>query len=171
MKKSTWKFAANSSTIGFKIKYYKISSISGAFTEFWGGVSAGADFTDAEVQLSLNAGSIDANNERRNRRLKSIECLHAREYPEVRFTASGGCRLSEGNIRELTGTLTIREISKEITLVTNYSRFKKGHDSLIMTFGLFGCVSRKDFKLYMEDTMLDDDIQITALLELVKDQD
>ncbi|MFA6083481.1 YceI family protein [Mucilaginibacter sp.] len=168
MKKSAWRFSANGSTIEFKIKYYKISNIAGCFAGFEGKVLADDSFIDVEVDLSLDVASINANNQRRNRKLRSRECLHIKQFPNVYFKALSGCKLSEGKIRELTGTLTIKDISREITLITNYSHIKKGNDVPTMVFSLFGCINRKDFMLLMEDDKLDDEIHLSAQLEMTK---
>ncbi|MDP9077682.1 MAG: YceI family protein [Bacteroidota bacterium] len=166
MKKFAWRFSAVGSTIDFKIKYFSISNISGNFEGFWGTVNASEGFENPEVEVTLDTVSINVNNERRNKKIRSTACLHAREYPNVLFRAKDGCKLSEGKIRELTGELTIKNITREITLVINYSHMKKGHNPAIIVFSLFGCFSRKDFNLSMEDDKLDDEIYLNAFLEL-----
>lgn len=168
MKKSTWRFSAKNSTIDFKVKYYKISSITGHFSKFWGDVTIDKDFTEVDIMVKLETTSINANNERINRKLKSRDCLHAEEFVTIEFVAINACKLSEGNIREISGLLTIKNIVTEITLVVNYSHVKKGTHYPVMVFGLFGCIKRQDFNLSMEDDKLDADIQLTAQIELSK---
>jgi len=168
MKNSAWRFSANGSTIDFKIKYFTISNISGNFEDFWGTVNVQNDFADAQVELTLDTASINTNNDRRNKKIKSTPCLSAKAYPNLMFKASNGCKLSEGKIRELTGALTIKEVTREITVVINYSHLKRGQNSPVLIFSLFGCISRKDFNLSMDDDKLDDEIFLSALLELVK---
>jgi len=170
MNKSTWRFSAKDSAIEFKIKYYKISSLTGYINDFWGNVTANDDFSTVDINVSLETGSINANNVLRNKKLRSPDCLHAKKYPNMEFTAINGCRLSEGNIREVKGNLTIKDITSEVTLVINYTHAKKGAHSPVMVLGLFGCISRKDFNLHLEEDNLDDEIHLTAMIELSRSE-
>jgi len=168
MKKSLWRFSAKDSAIEFKIKYYTVSNMKGYFTGFWGNVTASESFTDADVSVMIETASINANHERRNKELKSSGCLHAAKFLTIEFAAIGGCKRSDGNIREITGLLTIKNVTSEVTLVVNYSTVKKGPQGPVMAFGLFGCISRKDFNLGTEHDRLDDHIYMTARIELSK---
>ena len=168
IKKSAWRFSAFGSTISFKIKYYKISSIDGCFTEFWGDVISDDDFTDPEIHLNLEAKSVDSNNGRRNKKLRSKNCLNVRQFPALNFVAINGCKLSAGKIRELSGLLTVKNITSEVTLVVNYAHIKKGETGPVMIFNMFGCISRQVFKLYLNDERLDDDIHLSLNIALEK---
>ena len=166
MNKTTWKFSAKDSAVEFKIKYYKISSLPGHFKDFRGKVIAYDNFANADIRISVDAASVNLNDNRSNKQFRSNECLDTKNFPNIEFEASKGCKLSEGNIREITGFLTIKNITREITLVISYSEIKKGSRSPVMIFGLFGCISRKDFNLYAEEDRLADDVHLTARIEL-----
>ncbi|MGN8070939.1 YceI family protein [Mucilaginibacter sp. 22184] len=166
MEKSTWIFSAKESTITFKVKYYKISSISGIFKEFSGSVSAYEGFQDAEILLSLKTDGIELNSKQENRSVRKAECLDEINYPKITFTAADGCKLSQGNIREITGVLTIKGISVPLTLIVNFAQVKKGGTKPVCTVALFGCIRRSEIDIAPGDDKLEDEIIVSAQIEL-----
>lgn len=164
--KTNWTFSAKESTVAFKIKYYRISSISGIFKEFSGRVSAYDDFGDADISLTLKTAAIELNSKKENQSLRKAECLDVHAFPEIHFRATDGCRLSQGNIREINGELTVKGITAPLTLIVSYAQAKKGTSSPTCTVGLFGCIQRSLFGLAQSDDNLEDDISISAQIEL-----
>ena len=168
MQKALWRFSGNDSTIEFKIKYYKISNITGRFNDFRGSVAADEQFSYADISATIKSHSVDTSHEQTNRRLVSANCLDVLRHRAINFVAINGCKRSEGNIREITGFLTIKDLTAEITLVVNYSTVKKGPQGPIMVFGLFGTLNKQDFNISVRDDNMDSSIQITAKIALVK---
>jgi polyisoprenoid-binding protein YceI len=166
MKKTAWEFSNENSSIHFKIKYYNISNIEGCFLNFRGYVHTDEGFENPEVRLRVEAGSIDANSDTRNRALRGSGCLDTISFPFLEFTALNGCKKSAGGIWELTGELTIKEIKREITMVVSHHQIKKGPVSTTMACNLFGNISRKDFTLSDNEKNLHDNVQLIAMIEL-----
>src|SRR5688500_16908240 len=112
---STWKADPPHSRIGFVITHLGISEITGAFNTFDVSiVSAKPDFSDAAVQLTVDAASIDTAVQQRDDHLRSPDFFEAANYPKMTFR-SESIRAVGKDRYALTGDLTIHGVTKPIT--------------------------------------------------------
>lgn len=145
---SIWAIDPAHSEIQFKVKHLVISTVTGYFRSFEGSVeSTNDDFEGARIRFSADVNSIDTNNEQRDGHLKSDDFFGAEQFPKLQFESSSFKKLS-GDAYELKGTITLKGVSKEITLavelggkaVDPYGNQKAG-------FEINGKLNRKDFGL------------------------
>ena len=99
------------SEIGFKVKHLMISTVKGNFTTFSGGVEE-----DGSVSISINVNSINTSNSDRDNHLKSADFFNSEEFPTIDFTG----KMTE-DMNTVTGEITIKGITKEITLDVDYN--------------------------------------------------
>jgi polyisoprenoid-binding protein YceI len=126
------------SEIGFKVKHLMISTVKGNFNTFSGGVQE-----DGTVFVSMNVNSINTGNIDRDNHLKSADFFNVEEYPTINF---GGV-MSE-DMTTITGSITIKGITKEVTLNTEYNGM--GIDPWGNTkhgWEITGTINRNDFGL------------------------
>ena len=102
--------------IGFVARHAMVTKVRGQFTEFEGTATVDAeDFSKSSAQLTIQAASIDTHNEQRDGHLRSNDFLALEEYPQITF-ASTGVRQTGATSLELTGDLTIKGVTKSITV-------------------------------------------------------
>jgi polyisoprenoid-binding protein YceI len=99
------------SEVGFKVKHLMISTVKGNFTTFGGSVNE-----DGTVFVSINTNSINTGNVDRDNHLKSADFFNADEYSTITFAG----KMSE-DMTTVTGNITIKGITKEIELNTEYN--------------------------------------------------
>lgn len=99
------------SEIGFKVKHLMISTVKGNFGTFSGGVQE-----DGSVSVSMNVNSINTSYADRDNHLKSADFFNSEEFPTVNFNG----KMSE-DMNTITGEITIKGITKEVTLNTEYN--------------------------------------------------
>jgi polyisoprenoid-binding protein YceI len=142
-KKTSWKIDPAHSEFTFKVKHMMISTVSGRFEDFAAEVETQEnDFTNAKIEVNVQADSINTNNSDRDNHLKSDDFFNAEKYPVLTFKS----KKFDGE--KLVGDLTIRDVTKEVTLDTDfngivvdpYGQTKAG-------FELSGEINRKDFGL------------------------
>lgn len=144
-KQTKWVIDPAHSEMAFKVRHMMISTVTGYFTKFHSEVTTtgeGDDFKNANIQVSIETASLNTSNADRDAHLRSNDFFNAEQYPNITFqsTAFDG--------EKLTGMLTIRDISKEVTMdvsfngiVTDpYGQTKAG-------FEIRGEINRKDFNL------------------------
>lgn len=142
-KNTNWVIDNTHSEIAFKVRHMMISTVTGYFEDFKATAKTdGENFENAEISFTANTASINTKNEDRDTHLKSDDFFNSEKYPELKF-------VSKSFIGEkLTGDLTIRDVTKEVTLdvelngiaVDPYGQTKAG-------FEINGEISRKDFGL------------------------
>jgi polyisoprenoid-binding protein YceI len=110
----TWTVDPIHSNVGFAVKHMGIATVRGAFTEFKGTIEIGDDLSAAKAYGTVNVESIETNEPQRDSHLRSPDFLDAPHYPQLRFESTRMIALDDQAFR-ITGNLTIRGISKEIT--------------------------------------------------------
>lgn len=117
---NTWKVDPMHSFINFSVKHMGISFVDGSFKKFDGTVSAAkADLTDARINFTVDVNSINTGVEMRDNHLKTDDFFNAATFPEMKFESTGFKKLS-GDKYELTGKLTIRDITKDVKFAVVY---------------------------------------------------
>src|SRR5947209_9942168 len=111
----TWTVDPIHSNVGFAVKHMGIATVRGAFTEFKGTIEIGEDLSTARAYGTVNVESIDTNDPQRDSHLRSPDFLDAPHYPQLRFESTRMVALDDQAFR-ITGNLTIRGITNEITL-------------------------------------------------------
>jgi polyisoprenoid-binding protein YceI len=145
--RTTWTIDPSHSNIEFVAKHMMITTVKGRFAEFTGTVVADeARLADSSVEVTMQAASLDTRSEQRDAHLRSPDFLDVENYPEVTFrsTALRGSKESF----ELTGDLTIRGVTRPITLdVTFEGDGKDPWGGTRASFSAKGKFDRRDFGL------------------------
>lgn len=170
-----WKIDPAHSEILFKVKHLMITTVTGSFKQFDLTIETDTEgfATAKKIEFTADINSINTNNEQRDTHLKSADFFNAEEYSQLRFT--GTKYEAKGDEAKLHGDLTIRGITKPITLnvefagivVDPYGQTKAG-------FTVDGKVSRKEFGLTWNavteagSVVVSDEIKIHAEVQVVK---
>ena len=146
--KTKWLIDPAHTQIQFKVKHLVISTVTGSFDKFEGGMnSSREDFTDAEVWFSADIASINTNMPDRDTHLKSPDFFDAANHPQLSFKSTG-IQKKGGDIYKLTGDLTIRGTSRPIELDVEYGGLMKDPwGNTKVGFELTGKLHRKDYGL------------------------
>jgi polyisoprenoid-binding protein YceI len=143
MNKTNWVIDNSHSEIAFKVKHMMISSVTGNFEDFQAiAQTDGENFNNALIEFTAKTDSISTKNKDRDAHLKSDDFFNSEQFPEMKFVSKSF------NGEQLIGDLTIRDITKEITLeaelngiaVDPYGQTKAG-------FEIKGEINRKDYNL------------------------
>jgi len=115
--KSKWSIDQAHSEIAFKIKHLMISHVKGEFKTFDASIYTNAkDFTTAEIDLWIDASSIDTGDAKRDEHLKSPDFFDVQNYKQITFTSSNVEKTEKDGNHELWGELTIKGITKNVKL-------------------------------------------------------
>jgi polyisoprenoid-binding protein YceI len=123
------------------------AKVRGSFRSWTGTLSLNPEnYSASSVKVDIAVSSVDTSNEQRDGHLRSPDFFDVEKYPSIVF-ASTGVR-NEGGKVLIDGTLTIRDITKSVTLTTEETG--KGTDPWGNTrIGFSGStkINRKDFGL------------------------
>jgi len=107
------------SEVTFQVRHL-LTKVRGRFSDFSGTVHLDEQEPgNASVSLTIDAASVDTNNADRDQHLRSDDFFAVATYPAITFESSRILKTSL-EMYEVTGTLTIRGVAKEITLPVSY---------------------------------------------------
>lgn len=179
MAKTKWVADPAHSEVQFRVRHLMITTVTGYFRSFNVEVETeDADFTKAsKILFTAAINSIDTNNAQRDTHLKSGDFFEVEKYPEIRFVGKKLEKKDENNY-QLNGELTIRDITKTVTVdieyggtvVDPYGQIKAG-------FTVTGKIKRKDFGLMWDaateagQVVVANEIKLHAEIQLIKQQE
>jgi polyisoprenoid-binding protein YceI len=114
-----WAIDPAHSHIDFVVRHMMISKVRGRFREFSGDIRIEEVPERSSVEATIQAASIDTGDEERDRHLRSAEFLDVEHHPEIRFR-SVSLRAADQDHWKLTGELTIRGVTRPVTLLVEY---------------------------------------------------
>ena len=110
------------SKVTFSVTKLLVHSVHGKFTAFDGTIHLNnEDFEDSKVMAKVAAVSIDTDNKKRDKHLRSDDFFEMAKYPFIRFESTKIKKTSKGY--KLIGKLTIKDITKKISV--NFTPLKK----------------------------------------------
>jgi polyisoprenoid-binding protein YceI len=103
------------SNVKFSVTHLVISEVEGNFKVFSGTLeSAKEDFSDATVEFSVDVGSIDTDNEMRDKHLKSDDFFGVEQHPHMTFRSTNWKELDAQSYL-VEGDLTIRDVTRRVS--------------------------------------------------------
>jgi polyisoprenoid-binding protein YceI len=114
-----WRIDTSHSEVSFIARHMMISKVRGRFRDFSGTIYIGEDPEASWVQVTINAASIDTGDPDRDRHLRSPDFLDVERYPEITFRSSS-VRAAGDEKWEVAGDLTVRDVTKPVTLSVEY---------------------------------------------------
>ena len=152
MATTKWVLDPMHSEVQFKVKHLVISTVTGFFKSFEGELdTVSDDFTDADISFSLDIDSIDTNQTQRDAHLKSADFFDAEKYPKITFKSKSFKKTGEDDEFELVGDLTIKGVTKQVTLAAEYGGSADDfYGNTKAGFEITGKINRKEFGLTWE---------------------
>jgi polyisoprenoid-binding protein YceI len=149
MTATTWNFDLSHSSVNFYVRHLMVSKVHGRF-ETWGGtlVIDDADITRSRVEVNIDAASIATKEEKRDAHLRSADFFDVENFPKLTFVSTAVKKISDEEL-EVTGDLTIRGVSKPITLkVESNGTVRDPWGGTRAGFSAKASFSRKEFGLH-----------------------
>ncbi|GAB4190218.1 MAG: YceI family protein [Thermoflexibacter sp.] len=172
---TNWSLDPSHSSVEFTVTHLVISEVTGKFKKFDVSVQSDkADFTDAKISFTADVNSIDTDNENRDKHLKGDDFFNAEKFPQIKFVGKSLKKITDKKY-ELVGDLTIRDVTKAVTLNVNYGgTVVDPWKNTKAGFKITGTINRKDYGLKWNvlteagGAVVSDEVEIAVKLELVK---
>ncbi len=171
--KTVWVLDPTHSEVTFKVKHLMISNVKGEFKNFDVTVD-GEDFESSKVNVSIDTGSVFTNNTDRDNHLKSADFFDVENYNAMTFESTSFDKVDDDEYK-LTGLLTIKGVSKEVTLDVEFGGTNKdpwGNEKA--GFTLEGKINRKEWGLNWNaalesgGVLVSEDVKLQAEIQVVK---
>ena len=162
------------SSIGFSAKHLMVSKTIGMFNEYDGAVTFDPnDLAKSKIEMTIQARSINTHLEARDAHLKSSDFLDIEKFPTITFVTKSIAK--EGEVYNLTGDLTIKGVTKEITIPAEISGpVNSPMGGTAIGIAAIFKINRQDYGVSFNKTMdnggfvVSDDVTIDVTVEAYK---
>ena len=153
------------SHLGYSYTYGRFNRVKGGF------VLDRENPAASQFQLSIDAASIDTNDQKRDEHLRSPDFFNVKQFPVISFQSTGITveKTSEGEFYNIAGKLTIHGVTRDVTLRTQKLGEGKG------PYGAYRCgfiyqskINRSDFGMTNMVPMIGDEVAITVSFEGIR---
>lgn len=169
-----WTLDLAHSHIEFKVRHLMISNVKGTFKTFDASIHTfEQDFTTAEINLTIDASSIDTRDAKRDEYLKSADFFDVENHKQITFVSGTIDHADVYGDQEVWGNITIKGISKNIELNVRFGGIITdpwGNEKA--GFTVTGVINRSDFGLVWNTTletggiMVSEEVSISCEIEL-----
>lgn len=166
----TYVIDAVHSEISFKIRHM-LAKTSGRFTKFEGAVVIDEkDIKKSTVEVSIDAASINTDNEGRDKHLRGADFFAVEQFPKITFKSTAVREVEKGKL-EITGDFTMHGVTKKITFpITNAGTQPGMRPGSVVAGFIDGALklNRNDFGIKYGAGMLGDEVEISLNVEAGK---
>lgn len=125
MKLSTWNIDATHSGIHFSVRHMVFAKVRGRFAQFGGQVRLDpAHLDQASVEVEIDGASVDTGVTDRDNHLRSGDFFDVERFPKLLFRSTRVEHV-KGDRYRVIGDLTIRDVTREVTLDVEYNGVAK----------------------------------------------
>jgi polyisoprenoid-binding protein YceI len=172
---TTWSIDPSHTSVEFAVRHLMITTVKGRFTDVAGALVGDlADPSRAQVDVTIDVGSIDTREPKRDAHLRSADFFEADVHPQIRFK-SREVRDVRRDGFTLVGDLTIRDVTREIALaVLAHGLAKDPWGGERIGFEATGKIKRTDFGLTWNQALetggvlVGEEVKISIDAELIK---
>jgi polyisoprenoid-binding protein YceI len=159
----------------FAVKHLMISTVRGQFTDINGTVDFNEnDPAKSKVDVQIGVASILTRDEKRDAHLKSPDFFEVEKYPYMTFKSKRVTKIDPLH-GKIVGDLTIRDVTKEVTLDVDYAgQAKTPWGTTSAGFTATATINRKDWGLNWNvaletgGVLVGDEVKINLEVEIVK---
>ena len=178
MAKQTWIFEPGHTAAEFSARHMMVSNVRGHFKNVEGVLEIDPENpTDVSIEATIDAKAIWTGDTDRDDHLRSADFLDVDNHPEITFKGHQVNLISENEFK-LTGDLTIRGVTREITLAVRYLGqwdtpfWEDGVDKGPMKragFSAKGRINRNDFGVSWNDNLDKGGIVVSNEVDIIID--
>jgi len=115
---ATWQVDPAHTNVAFEIRHF-FTQVPGRFNDFSGTIHYDPENPgSSKVEFTVQAGSIDTRNDRRDNHLRSADFFDVEKFPTLSFTSTKVEGSGDG--LQVTGDLTIHGVTKEVTIPVEF---------------------------------------------------
>jgi polyisoprenoid-binding protein YceI len=155
------------SQLGFSVSHLGISLVRGTFDAYTGSLTVGDGLGATELSIDAQMASVHTGNEKRDAHLHGEDFFDVANHPQMSFRSTGIDKA--GSAYTLTGDLTIRGVTRSVTLAAAYngSGVFPMDKSTHYGFSASGTISRSEFGVTYGVPLASDDVALMLEAQFV----
>jgi len=169
-----WNVDPDHSTIEFRVSHMVVSKTTGRFMDYTGFIDMDTEAGIVKaIEATIKTASVNTVHEKRDAHLRNPDFFDVEKYPTMGYRMKSYKKTDEGYAA--IGDLTLRGVTKEITLTGNFNGTTKDPwGNTRAGFNAEGKLNRKDFGMVWNKTLdsgglvVGDEVQIRLDIECIK---
>jgi polyisoprenoid-binding protein YceI len=160
-----WAIDPGHAEVGFVGRHFLLTKVRGRFTDVRGDIVVGERPEDTTVDVTIGVASVSSGDSTRDDHLRSADLFDVANHPEARFRSTAV--RWEGTSGELVGDLTIRGVTRPVTLRVDYLgqvRDPWGNERIV--FSASGKVNREDWGITWNQVLETGGVLVSREIEL-----
>ncbi len=162
------------SMIEFRVAHMVISKTTGHFKDYTGFIEMDPDAQSVKtIEATVKTASVNTNHEKRDTHLRTADFFDVEKYPTMTYKLKQYQK--NGDHYTATGDLTLRGVTKEVTLTGNFNGITKDPWGNVRAgFNAEGKLNRKDFGMVWNKALdsgglvVGDEVLIKLDIECIK---
>ncbi len=156
------------SSVAFSIRHF-VSKVPGKFSKFSGTITVDRDdLAKSVAEATIDVSSVNTDNEDRDKHLRTADFFATEKYPTITFKSTSW-KATGTDTYEVTGNLTIKDVTKSVVLKVSLLGFGPGMQGAQLSgWEASTTIDKKEFNINdpaMLDAVLGDDVTITVNIE------
>lgn len=141
----TYALDVSHTQVGFAVRHMAVSKVRGRFDKFDGAIQIAEDPAQSSVNVTIDATSVDTQDETRNNHLRTGDFFDVENHPTWTFVSTSVVPDGKGEWK-VNGDLTIRGITRPVTLETTLEGVVKDpYGNIRVGFSASAEIDREDF--------------------------
>lgn len=168
----TYSFDKAHTQILFFVNHLGFSNSQGEFHDYDGQfIFDRGEPEKSNVEITIRTESIDMDDEKWDAHMKNEDFFHVEKFPEMTFKSTG-IEVTGENTANITGDLTILDVTKPVTLAVIHNKSDKHPFSgkFVAGFSATTTVKRSEFGMNYGLPMISDDVKIMIEVEGVRSE-
>ncbi len=171
---TSWQIDPGHSSVGFTVPHMVVSEVDGRFSKYtWKVLLDEQNPVQSRLEFTADVGSIETGNADRDQHLVSPDFFDAAKFPQIAFKSVSIRKAGERY--EIIGDLTIRDVTKRVTLGATLSdTVQSPWGQSVRAARVTGSIDRRDFGLRWNKALdkggvlVGEKVAIDVKLELTK---
>lgn len=171
----TWTIDPGHAQVGFVGRHFGLTKVRGRFTGVEGALVMGDDIADSSVSVDIEMATVSTGDQTRDDHLRSSDLMDVAEHPNATFRSTN--LTTDGATASLVGDLTVKGITKPVTLDVEYLGYAKDPwDNERAVFSAAGKINREDWGLTWNmiletgGLLVSKEIRLEIEVELIRQQ-
>ena len=154
--------------VGFSVSHLGISNVIGRFNIFDGDLVFAAN-GESSVNFTIDAASVDTNQDRRDKHIRSDDFFAVDSFPTINFVSKSFEYSEAGDPKSITGELDFHGVKKSVTFqveVVGSGEFPQG--TARAGYKATTVLKRSEFGIDTFAGVVGEEITVTVNLEIIK---
>lgn len=164
----TWTIDSAHSSVGFNVRHF-FNKVPGAFEEFSGKITFDPANPEAgTAEATIKVSSVDTGSEKRDGHLQNEDFFLSEKFPAITFKSKSWKKTGE-NAFDITGDLTIKDVTKEVILKSKLLGVGPGRPGKTVSgWEATTTLDRRDFGLGYGQGVVGNEVEVVLNIQATK---